>query len=88
MDRLSQLAAAIAIAAGTGLYTFSHHLDPPINLASPTNVRMSFDAGDHRLAAVAGGWGMAFITLGVLGLAIPWINVWVRKQCYVAIGTQ
>jgi len=80
MDRLSQLAAVIAIAFGAGLYTFSHHLDPPINLTTPDNVRFTVSDGDHRMAAIAGGVGTGFIVFGVLGLAVPWINTWIRAQ--------
>jgi hypothetical protein len=86
MDRLSQLAAVIAIASGAGLYSFSRHLDPPISLSSPNNIRMSIDQSDHWMAAVAGGWGTAFITLGVLALTVPWTNAWVRKQCSGVTG--
>jgi hypothetical protein len=86
MDRLSQLAAVIAIAAGAGLYSFSRHLDPPITQSLPADVRMLIDRNDHKIASVAGGWGMAFITLGVLGLTVPWTNAWVRKQCSGVTG--
>jgi len=86
MDRLSQLAAVISIAAGAGLYSYSRHLDPPISHPLAAEVRMSIDRNDRNTAAVAGGWGTAFITLGVLGLTVPWTNAWVRKQPSVVAG--
>jgi hypothetical protein len=86
MIRLGQMAAIIAIAAGAGLFAFSRHLDPPVNLTNPASV-MSASRGDHHeVAAMACGWGVAFMTLGGLGLAVPWVNACVKKQCASAPG--
>lgn len=80
MNKIGQLASIIAIALGAGLFAYSRHLDPPMNAASPASVMSSISSHNHEEAAFACGWGTAFMTLGTLGLAVPWINICVRKQ--------
>jgi hypothetical protein len=87
MNTLGQLAATITVALGAGLFAYSRHLDPPLNVASPAFTMASMSAHTHEVAALACGWGIGFITLGVLGLAVPWINAYVKRQCvHAGIG--
>jgi hypothetical protein len=79
MLRTGQIIAIIAIAVGAGLYAFSRHLDPPLNASTPGSF-VSANSSNHEVAAAACGWGIAFITLGVLLLAVPWINQFVALQ--------
>ena len=81
MNNLSQLAAVFAIAGGVGLLAYSRHIDPPLISAVNSEVMMnSVSRNDREVAAMAGGWGTAFITLGSLTLAVPWINSVLRQQ--------
>jgi hypothetical protein len=79
MIRLGQLAAIVAIAAGAGLFAFGRHLDPPLSAANP-GAAMSASPRNHEAASLACGWGVAFMTLGGLCLAVPWINDCVKRQ--------
>lgn len=79
MLRTGQIIAIIAISIGAGLYAFSRHLDPPLSAANPGAI-MSSHSGNHEVASAACGWGIAFISLGVLLLAVPWINQFVAMQ--------
>jgi hypothetical protein len=80
VNSLSQLAAVFAIAGGAGLTSFSRHVDPPFSAASMTAITAPVSQSDRAVAAMAGGWGSAFITLGSLGLAVPWINAYMKQQ--------
>jgi len=81
VNNLSQLAAAFAIAGGAGLLAYSRHIDPPLISAANSEVMMnSVSRHDREVAAMAGGWGTAFITLGSLTLAVTWINSVLKQQ--------
>jgi hypothetical protein len=80
MNSLSQLAAVSAIAGGAGLTSFSRHVDPAFSAANPAAAIARVSQNERAVAAMAGGWGTAFITLGTLGLAVPWINAYVKQQ--------
>jgi hypothetical protein len=80
VNSLSQLAAVFAIAGGVGLCTYSRGLDPPFSASNPATMMSRVGSSEHAEAAMAGGWGPAFITLGSLGLAVPWINYYIKHQ--------
>jgi hypothetical protein len=81
VNNLTQLAAVFAIAGGAGLLAFSRHIDPPlIGAVNPEVMMSSATRGDRGMAAIAGGWGTAFITLGSLTLAVPWINCILKQH--------
>jgi hypothetical protein len=83
VNNLSQLAAVFAIAGGSGLLAFSRHIDPPVIGVTNQEVMMSMNSRsreDRQVAATAGGFGTAFITLGSLTLAVPWINCVLKQQ--------
>jgi hypothetical protein len=81
VNNLAQLAAVFTLAGGAGLLSFSRHIDPPPISAANHEVMMSpATRGDREVAAIAGGWGTAFITLGPLTVAVPWINSILQQQ--------
>jgi hypothetical protein len=83
VNNLSQLAAVFAIAGGAGLLAFSRQIDPPLTRVANQEVMMSMSSAsrnDRQVAATAGGFGTAFITLGSLTLAVPWINCMLKQQ--------
>jgi hypothetical protein len=80
MRALSQIAAILAIAVGAGLFQFSRHLDPPMSAATPATLR-SIGQHDHEAAAMASGWGTAFMALGGLMLVVPWIDACTKRHC-------
>jgi hypothetical protein len=79
MRDLIQIFATVMIALGAGLYAFGRHLDPPINAATPAAVVHPVSDSNLFMASMACGWGVGFMTLGVLSLAIPWMNIAVAK---------
>lgn len=81
MRSLTQLAAIVSITAGAGLYAYSQHLDPPPGAAGAAAVATltSTNSRDHENAALACGWGVAFITLGSLALVVPWVNIGLKN---------
>jgi hypothetical protein len=80
MRALSQLAAIVAIAVGAGLFQFGRHLDPPLSAATSASMR-SIGQHEHEAAALASGWGAAFMTLGGLMLVVPWIDMYAKRHC-------
>ena len=80
MRALSQLAAILAIAAGAGLFQYGRHLDPPMSAVTPASMR-SIGQHDHQAAALASGWGTAFMALGGLMLVVPWIDMYAKRHC-------
>ena len=80
MNSLAQLASVFAIAGGAGLFAYSRHVDPPLSAA--TAVASMSPVGQHtrETAAYMDAWGTGLMTLGSLGLVIPWINSYARFQ--------
>jgi hypothetical protein len=82
MRGVLQAACVVAIALGAGLFAYGSYVEPrndPSNLAEFSRL---FDRPrDDRITSSAWrGFGVGFMTLGVLGLAVPWINVLVFRQ--------
>jgi hypothetical protein len=69
-----QTLCIFAIAIGAGLFAFGRHLDPPFDPQNPARAAIHTDESTHIAASIACGMGVALITGGVLGLAIPWGN--------------
>jgi hypothetical protein len=86
MTRFVQIAAVIAISFGAGSYAFSRHLDLPLNLASLVSA-INAGSPDAQVAAIACGCGIGFSTLGLLGLAVPWLNIYMRSAGAVVSAT-
>jgi hypothetical protein len=80
VNSLTQLASVFAIAGGAGLCSYGRHIDPPLNANAPAALVSSVSQNTREVAAAVGGWGTGFITLGSLGLVIPWINSYIRHQ--------
>ena len=78
MKRFIQTLCLLAIAGGGGLVTFSGKLEPQLNSIDPATITQflgSYEGRDqHMTASAASGVGMAFLILGTLGLALPWVN--------------
>jgi hypothetical protein len=77
-----QAVCVFSIALGAGLFTTGNYLEPRID---PGNIaefsRFLQYRNDERIASsVLRGCGIGFITLGVLGLVVPWINAFVFRQ--------
>jgi len=86
-----QIAFVVAIALGAGLYTFGGYLEPSLDATNPAEMirmvqatnpaemmRMVQDRGrseEHYIASAARGFGIGLMTLGGLGLVVPWINM-------------
>ena len=85
MRRFAQAVCILAIAIGSGLFSFGRYLEPPIDLKNPADVvRLMGDyrtTDQHFTASVCSGVGIGFLILGSLGLAVPWINVLMLKPC-------
>lgn len=82
MTRFVQVAAIIAIPIGAGVCAFGRRLGPQpnlVNAAAEKNVRPQ----DRDLSAATCGWGVGIITLGMLGLAVPWFNTVARKSGWI-----
>ena len=83
MRRFAQAVCILAIAIGSGLFSFGRYLEPAIDLKNPADMtRLMGDyraADQHFTASVCSGVGIGFLILGSLGLAVPWINVLMLK---------
>ena len=83
MRRFAQAVCVLAIAIGSGLFSFGRYLEPQIDLKNPVEVAhllSDYRAADqHFTASVCSGVGIGFLTLGTLGLVVPWINALMRK---------
>jgi hypothetical protein len=81
-----QASCVVAIALGAGLFTFGSYLQPRLDLANPAGAaqvaryfgKQSEDL--HIAAAIARGFGTGFMTLGGLGLVVPWVNAFLAHQ--------
>jgi len=80
---LIQAACVAAIALGAGLFAFGSYLRPGLDMSNPAQVVRDFGHEDreiHIIASTACGVGIGFMTLGGLGLIVPWVNVLMQKQ--------
>jgi hypothetical protein len=77
-----QVVCILAIAVGAGLFAFGRHLDPPLDVQNPAALAM-LQRGEnpHVVASMACGLGVALMTGGILGVVLPWVNMWMTKCC-------
>jgi hypothetical protein len=77
-----QAICVFAIALGAGLFATGNYLEPRIDPSNVAEFSRFFQyRNDERIASsVLRGCGIGFMTLGVLGLVVPWINVLVYRQ--------
>ena len=83
MKSLIQLGCVVAVALGAGLFAFGSYFEPRVELADPAVVAsfiQNQDRGVHITASMARGFGIGLITLGGLGLVVPWVNAFVARQ--------
>jgi tetrahydromethanopterin S-methyltransferase subunit F len=80
MRLVVQLLSVLAIAIGVGLLVAGGEISPGISLDTGTQItyRPDLSARDIEfyggLAAALKGFGAGFLTLGVAGLVVPWVN--------------
>jgi hypothetical protein len=74
-----QIAFVVAIALGAGLFSFGGYLEPPLDFSNSGEMARLFQqhgrSEEHYIASTARGFGIGLMTLGGLGLLVPWINV-------------
>jgi hypothetical protein len=74
-----QIAFVVAVALGAGLFAFGGYLEPSLDATNPAEMmRMVHDrvkSEEHYIASAARGFGIGLMTLGGLGLVVPWINM-------------
>jgi hypothetical protein len=74
-----QAICILAIALGAGLFGFGAYVRPdPTNLVLMQQFNRVEDT--HMIAASTTGAGIGFMTLGGLGLAVPWINFLINRS--------
>ncbi len=80
MRRFGQAVCILVIAIGSGLFSFGSYLDPRLDV---TEAARQFDLyrsrEEHFTASICRGVGVGCLTLGSLGLIVPWINLLVLK---------
>lgn len=83
MRRFAQAICILAIAIGSGSLSFGNYLEPHIDVKNPVDVARQWDpyrsSEQHFTASICRGVGVGFLTLGSLGLIVPWINIMVSK---------
>ena len=81
-----QLVSVLVIALGVGLFAFGSYLEPRIDMSDPAKMSNYMQDylrpgnSDRETSALTRGFGIGFMTLGVLGLAVPWVNVLLARQ--------
>jgi len=74
-----QIAFVVAIALGAGLFAFGGYLEPSLDAISPVEMMRTVHdrvkSEEHYIASAARGLGIGLMTLGGLGLVVPWINM-------------
>jgi hypothetical protein len=64
------------------LFAFGRHLDPPLEKQNPAvAAMMQRDENPHIVASMACGLGVALMTGGILGVVLPWVNLWMTNCC-------
>jgi hypothetical protein len=79
-----QAGSVVAFALGAGLFALGSYLQPPLNITNvnPADIARIFDhVSDYHVgASVTRGIGVGFMTLGGLGLIVPWINAFLARE--------
>ncbi len=82
--KIGQAVCIFAIALGAGLFSFGGYLDPRVDVKDPSTIARQIDpyraSEEHFTASICRGVGVGFLTLGSLGLIVPWINVFVLRS--------
>src|SRR5262245_35274311 len=83
MRLLVQGVCVLAIALGAGLFSFGSYQSPRQDSTNPADLARYFDSrnyNERREASATRGVGIGLMTLGVLGVAVPWVNALVFRQ--------
>lgn len=77
MRNSAQILCVIAIGLGAGMFSVGHYLEPPLAGINPAELAQYQIRSEevHITASVLRGLGVCFLTTGILGIVIPWINV-------------
>lgn len=77
MRNLAQILCVIAIGLGAGMFSVGHYLEPPLPGINPAELAHYWSRSEqvHITASVLRGLGVCFLTTGILGIVVPWINV-------------
>ncbi len=74
-----QIAFVVAVALGAGLFAFGGYIEPPLIAMNPGDMVRLVQEGvrseEHYIASGARGFGIGLMTLGGLGLVVPWITM-------------
>lgn len=85
---LIQAVCVLAIALGAGLFGFGSYMRPDVevNMNGPAAFveQRQISESDWEIAAICTGTGIGFITLGGLGLVVPWVNVVMSRGRYAS----
>ncbi len=83
MRRFGQAICILLIAIGSGLFSFGSFLEPRADFTNVAEVARQIDPyrsrEEHFTASICRGVGIGCLTLGSLGLVVPWINLLVSK---------
>lgn len=76
MRHILQAICVIAIAAGGGLFAYGSYLVPRPDPANPMEAihAIQVDGKTREIASLTHGVGIGLMTLGGLGLVVPWVN--------------
>jgi len=81
-----QIVSVLVIALGVGLFAFGSYYEPRFDLNDPAklaNYMQDYGRPDSRVrltSSLTRGFGIGFMTLGVLGLTVPWVNVLLLRK--------
>ncbi|HEV8062202.1 MAG TPA: hypothetical protein VGP68_20150 [Gemmataceae bacterium] len=91
MRNFIQGVCVFAFALGAGLFAFGTYLQPELNFTNvnPVEFTRFFDhMNEYRIgASIARGFGIGFMTLGGLGLIVPWVNVLLTRERSRVVAT-
>lgn len=84
--RFVQVLSVVAVGLGMGLLVAGNTASPVAEVESNGEVRWSVRLSSsqmefyHDLAVALNGFGAGLLTLGLLGLFVPWINAFLERR--------
>ena len=83
MRHVIQGVCVLAIALGAGLFAFGSYWSQRESSSRPVDLARYYDHRndeERQIASGTRGVGIWFMTLGALGLAVPWVNSLVSRK--------